>query len=151
MTDTKNCIMSKLSQCDPLHFVMVKSFMFQSIQNSGAPECNFLPEDPATVLPVHYSIAQCQQFSSMTTDVTRTGLCNSIGQYLQCMSAVDQADLPLIWRGILGRNVLIWQKWWYLGCQLSGRLKSPEKLLSMPMDIDNFSSLLFQKHFMKGN
>ena len=100
--------------------------MTQAVQNSGAQQCNFIPQDPPSVLPVHYSITGCQQIISMTTDVTRTGLCNSIGQYLQCLSTVDQSDLPFVWRGILGRNIEMWQKWWFLGCQLSGMLKIPE-------------------------
>lgn len=98
---------------------MMKYYMAQTIQNNGLP-CDFLPDDTPTVLPVHYSISQCQQVISMTTDVTRSGLCQTIGQYLQCLAAVDQSELPVIWRSILGKNALMWQKRWYLDCQMSG-------------------------------
>ena len=121
LTETKNCIKEKLSGCDPLQYIMAKYFMVQNIQNNALP-CNFLPDDPPSVLQVHYSINQCQQVISMATDVTKSGLCTAIGQYVQCITSVDQSELPVLWRGILGRNALLWQKRWYLDCQLTGKL-----------------------------
>ena len=109
---------------------MAKYLMTQSVVNNGL-QCdfivgipgNFIPEDPPSVQQVHYNINQCQQIISMTTDVTRSGLCNAIGQYVQCITSVDQSELPVLWRGILGRNALLWQKRWYLDCQLTGQLE----------------------------
>ena len=127
LTETKNCIEEKLSGCDPLQYTLAKSFMMQTITNNGL-QCdlilgypsNFIPEDPPSVQQIHYNINQCQQIISMATDVTRSGLCNAIGQFVQCVTSVDQSGLPVLWRGILGRNALLWQKRWYLDCQMTG-------------------------------
>ena len=115
--------------------------MVQNIQTNGLP-CDFVPDDPPGVLPVHYSINQCQQYISMTTDVTRLGLCNAIRQYIECVSVVDGSALPVVWKGILGRNAQMWQKRWYLDCHMAGMYCNHTKTVSQGY----YTSLATQIH-----